>query len=317
MKERQPSHKRHVIPITISLMGCLSILFLMPSSFAQITNPSTGDTIAQYCSSGVCHTPGGTTVINKTSPQIQPVQNNDTIGSLKLSQSCLGSVCSGVVNQVQQLGTIGIQLSQVCLRDAMFNLTTDCLNYNDLKPLDNTNPIYAGQWVSEPYEHRLPPKIRNHDVFNPNPWAIMVDPNPDFTVSAKMIIVDTHFTWTNQNDSSDRGLSAKSYHDRYVSDDCMEARVGPNLTLIRDTINYLESNCTATTINVTQFSNQTEIPFSYNNSFSTLHLDTYLKSILHGHTITTNSSMTTGGLGPTDCIRHQCSFTDPYKKVGW
>ena len=315
MNERHPPQKRHAVSITISIIGCLSIL-LMPSIFAQVTNPSTGDTIAQYCSNGTCHTPGTNQVINRTSQSVQPIQNNDTVGSLTLTQSCIDKTCNKIVS-VQQLGKIGIQLSQVCLRDAIFNLTTTCLNYNDLKPLDNTIPFFAGQWVHKPYEHRLAPKIRNHENFNQNPWAIMVDPNADFTTSAKMIIVDTHFTWTNQNDTADRGLAMKSYKDRYVSDDCNEARVGPSLPLIQDTITYLESGCTSTSMNTTKIISQAEIPFSYDNSFSTLHLDTYYKSILHGHTITTNSSLTTGGLGPQDCIRHTCSFKDPYAKAGW
>ena len=313
MKERQPPHKRHVIPITaLIILGCLSI----SSSYAQVSNPSTGDTIAQYCSNGICHTPGTTKIINRTSIQIHPVQTNDTIGSVKLTQSCVGNVCSNVVSSIQQLGTIGIQLSQVCLREAMNNLTTGCLNYKDLKPLDNTIPFFAGQWIEKPYEHRLLPKVKNHEVFNPNPWAIMVDPNPDFTTTAKMIIVDTHFTWTNQNDSSDRGLQMKSYEDRYVSDNCDEARVGPNLALIQDTITYLESGCTSTNMNVTKIISQKEIPFSYENPYSTLHLQSYLQSFLHGHNYFTGNQ-TSAGLGPGDCIHKQCSYSDPYKKAGY
>jgi len=314
MTERHPPHKRHEVSITISIIGCLSIL-LIPNAFAQVTNPSTGDTIAQYCSNGTCHTPGGNTVLNRTSVSVQPIQNNDTVGSVKLTKSCIGNNCNQIVS-IQQLGKIGIQLSQVCLRDAIFNLTTNCLNYGDLKQFDNTIPFFAGLWVDKPYEHRLSPKIKNHENFNSNPWAIMVDPNADFTTSAKMIIVDTHFTWTNQNDTADRGLSMKSYQDRYVSDDCNEARVGPSIPLIQDTITYLESGCTTSNMNTTKIISQAEIPFSYNNSYSTLHLQSYLQSILHGHS-SSNTNKTAGGLGPQDCIRHTCTFTDPYKKVGW
>lgn len=312
MKERQPPHKRHVVPITISLMGCLSIL-LLPSSFAQVTNPSTGDTIAQYCSSGVCHTPGTNPIINKTSPQIQPIKNNDTIGTVKLTKSCIENVCGQVTSSIQQLGKIGIQLSQVCLADLKNHLNSTCLKYSDLKQFDNTNPLYAGLWVDKPYEHRLNPKIRNHENFNPNPWAIMVDPNPDFTTLAKMIIVDNHFNYTNQNDSSNRGLIMKVYQDRYVSDNCVEARVGPDIALIQDTINYLESGCINTNMNTTKIITQKEIPFSYDNPYSSLHLDTYQQSILHGHSYY-NGNKTGGGLGPSDCIRHQCIFKDPYAK---
>lgn len=308
--ERHPPHKRHVIPITISIIGCLSIL-LMPSSFAQVTNPSTGDTVGTYCSSGVCHTPGG--VINPTRPNVTiTIPVNNTVGTVKLTQSCIGKICNKITT-VQQIGKIGIQLSMVCLAELKSHTNSSCLNYNDLKQFDNTNPLYAGLWVEQPYEHRLAPKIRNHENFNPNPWAIMVDPNADYTTSAKMIIVDTHFTWTNQNDSSDRGLQMKSYVDRYVSDNCVEARVGPSLPLIQDTITYLESGCTTSNMNTTKIISQKEIPFSYANSYSTLHLQSYLASILHGHS-GANTNNTGGGIGPQDCIRHTCSFKDPYAK---
>ena len=314
MKERQPSHKRHVIPIAISIIGCLSIL-LLPQSFAQVTNPSTGDTVGTYCASGVCHTPGA--VINPVRPNVTiAIPVNNTVGTVKLTQSCIGDTCNKITT-LHQLGKIGIQLSQVCLSELKSHLnSTDCLNYNDLKQFDNTNPLWAGLWVEVPYEHRLPPKIKNHENFNPNPWAIMVDPNADYTTSAKMIIVDTHFTWTNQNDSSNMGLQMKSYQDRYVSPDCNEARVGPSLPLTEDTITYLESGCVTTNMNTTKITTQKEIPFSYNNQYSTLHLQSYLQSILHGHS-STNTNKTAGGLGPQDCIRHTCSFKDPYAKAGW
>src|SRR6185437_10644029 len=132
------------------------------------------------------------------------------------------------------------------------------------------------------------PKIKNHENFNSNPWAIMVDPNADFTTSAKMIIVDTHFTWTNQNDTSDRGLSMKSYEDRFVASNCMEARLGPSLPLIEDTINYLESGCKSTNMNITKIITQKEIPFSYDNPYSTLHYQSLVSKV-----------KATGGLG--DC----------------
>jgi len=309
--ERQPFHKRYPLG-TLSLLGCLSIIILIPYANAQVTNPSTGSTIAQYCSNGICHTepvPPRNTNASAT-PTASP------IGSVKLSQSCIGNNCSKSI-QVTQLGKIGIQLSQVCLMDLKNHLNSTCLNYNDLKDFDNTNPLWAGLWVEQPYEHRLNPKIKNHENFNPNPWVVMVDPNADYTVGARMVTVDNHFTWTNQNDSSNKGLALKSYVDRYVSDDCQEARVGPNLSLIKDTIAYLESNCTANTMNTTNITTQVEIPFSYNNPYSTLHYEDLIKKVTHGHTTTTNSTRVTGGLGLGDCIHKVCSYTDPFKKSGW
>ena len=317
MKERQPTHKLHVIPITISLIGCLSIILIIPA-YAQVTNPSTGDTIAQYCSSGICHTPGGpTTIITRNSSSQQVPPQASPIGIVKLSQPCIGNYCSKL-NETTQLGKISVKLSQVCETLLKNNMSNSCINYKILRVVDNTNPLYAGQWVEQPWYHRLAPKIKNHEIFNNNPWAVMVDPNSDFAVNSKLITVeDGSFPWINQDDSSIGGLVIKTHVDRRVTSDCNEALVAPNLNLIKDTISYLESGCTTTTYNDTKLTYQKEIPFSYDNQYSTLHLQYYLKLIMNGHSsgITNHTS---GGLGPSLCINGKtCNFTDPYKKAGW
>ena len=304
MFERQPFHKP-VPSIAISLLGCLSLIILIPSSYAQVTNPSTGDTIAQYCSNGICHTPGGpTTIITRNSSSVQAAPQATPIGTVKLSQPCIGNYCN-TVTQVTQLGKIGIQLTNVCLTDLKNHLNSTCFNYNDLKVFDNTNPLWAGRWVEQPYEHRLNPKIKNHENFNPNPWVVMVDPNADYTLNAKMIYVaDKSFTWIDPNDASNKGLAMKTHVDRYVSPNCMEATVAPNLVIIDDTIKYLESGCTITNYNDTKIINQKEIAFSYDNPYSTLHYQAQLKQV-----------KATGGLGL--CLQNQCNIKDPYKKVGY
>jgi len=314
IQERHPFHKQYPLGTIIPLLGCLSIL-LIPSAFGQVTNPSTGDTIAQYCSNGICHTLGGSTVAFKAN-HTNTFTTNSANGSVSLTHICIQNQTCNKVITVNQLGRIGLQLSSVCQRMVMNHVNSTCLTYDTIKSLDNTNPLYAGQWVSVPYEHRLSPKIKNHENFNPNPWVIMADPNADFTSNARMIIVDDHFTWTDQNDTAIGGLAMKSHADWYVSSDCTEARVGPSLNLIQEAINYIESNCSANPFNNTKTTYQKEIPFSYANPYSTLHYLDQLKSLLHGHS-SDNTNKTAGGLGPQDCIRHQCSYTDPYKKAGW
>ena len=290
MNERQPPHKRHVIPITISLMGCLSILLISPV-YAQVTNPTNENTISKYCSSGTCSTGP---IINFNYSAIQ------SSNSLKFPN------------------LIGIQLSQACITMLKNHINSTCLTYNDLKQFDNTNPVWSGQWVDSPYYHRLNPKVKNQFSFNLNnqPNTVMVDPDSSFMAYAKMITVENgNFTWINPNDQSIGGLTTLTHVDRYLLG-CDNAIVAPNLSLIQDTIKYLESSCTTTSFNDTKLNTHTEIPFSYNNPYSTLHLSNYLSSFLHGHSYF-NATETTAGLGPSDCIHKQCSYTDPYKKVGY
>jgi|SRR6185437_1814580 len=302
MTERQAFnyHKLKPIPI-IALLACLSI----SSAYGQVTNPSTGDTIAQYCANGICHTPGGPTLIlNKTSPSLQPTPVQTPVGKVKLSQPCIGDNCSKVT-QVKQLGKIGIQLVPICITELKNHINSTCLNYNIIKPFDNTNPLWAGMWVEQPYEHRLNPKIKNHENFNPNPWSIMVDPNADYTINAKMIYVNNdNFTWINPDQTSNKGIVMITHMNRYVSPNCVEATVAPNLSLINDTIFYLESGCKTTSYNDTKIITQKEIAFSFNNPYSSLHYKEQVSNVKK-----------TGGLG--NCISQQCSYTDPYKKTGW
>lgn len=319
MIERQPYHKLTALTSTASLilLGCLSLILFSSPAFAQIANPSSGDTIAKYCSSGVCHTDSsGSSASNHSTPF--NFTSTTPVGQLKLSQSCIGNNCNKIT-QVTKLGKIGIQLSQACEIEFKNKLKTTCLPYHDMRRFDNTNQFFAGVWVDLPYEHRLSPKIKNHEIFNPNPWTVMVDPNSDFTINAKMItVVDKSFTWINPADNSSGGIIAKTHVDRWVSPDCTQATVAPDLLLINDTINYMESGCTTTHYNDVKMLNQTIIPWNFNNPYSTLKLDSYLQSIFHKHSYFSSQNRTNaGGLGPPDCIRHTCTFTDPFKKVGW
>lgn len=300
ISERHLFHK--LVPLgTISLLGCLSIILLTPTAFAQVTNPSTGDTVGTYCSTGVCHTPGGTAPIVRNSNASAAVSATP-IGTVKLSQTCIGDYCSKISSSIVQVGKISVKLSQVCETLLKYNMSNTCLDYKTLRIFDNTNPLYAGQWVDSPWYHRLSPKVKNHENFNPNPWAIMVDPNSDFSSNSKLITVeDGSFSWINKDEGSIGGLSVKTHADRYVNADCNEALVAPDLNIIQDTIKYLESGCSVTSFNDTKITTQKEIPFSYDNPYSTLKFQTQVSKI-----------KATGGLG--DCIHKICNYKSPYSK---
>src|SRR2546426_8615238 len=61
---------------------------------------------------------------------------------------------------------IGIQLSQDCLIMLKNGIKNNCLTYDKLTFLDNTNPLLSGRWVEKPFLHRDHPTVTNHYNFN-------------------------------------------------------------------------------------------------------------------------------------------------------
>lgn len=216
--------------------------------------PTGNNTVTQYCLNGICST-------SHTLPW------NATIG---LNQP--GMYTHGISQRLSPL--IGIQDTQVCLKLIKANSSNHCLTYDKLKSLDNTNPAFAGQWVQQPYYHRLAPKVLNHYNFNPNKFIVMVDPDPDFTARARMIYVtDKNFTWVNPNDVSTNNM-IKIYVNRSISD-CSIATVAPIPSLVNDTLHYMESGCTKTSYNDTQIGYMKQIPFDFANC-TQCHYQTWL-----------------------------------------
>lgn len=148
---------------------------------------------------------------------------------------------------------IGIQDSQVCLTLMKNHMPNHCLSYDILKPVDTTNSLISGNWVSFPYYHREKPRVIDHYRFTNNAWVVMVDPNPDFTTKAKMITVtNDNFTWVNTDETVKDNRVRVEHVNRSVSTSCNEATVAPILWLVKDTIQYLESGCTVTKYNDTK-----------------------------------------------------------------
>lgn len=211
---------------------------------------------------------------------------------------------------------IGIQLSPTCLTLIKNHMPTNCPTYDKLKPLDNTNPLWEGKWINDTYFHRELPRVKNHWVQNPNNIIVMVDPDPNFSLLAKMIIIQPdNFTYINPDETIGNNHTRNEYHNRYVTA-CSEATVAPNLFLIEDTLHYLENGC-----KLTAYKDKTTVtikatPWDYNNPFSSLHLQSYLSEMMHGHTFFIGNH-TQGGLGPSNCIMHQCNYKDPFSNPKW
>ena len=298
MFERQPQIPKHMLALTSTesylMLGCLSFILFFGSAYAQVANPSTGDTIAQYCSSGTCHT--------ATVPQINRTSINNNVLTFPAIKSNL----------------IGIQLSSTCFTYAKNNMSSTCFNYKDLIKFDNTDKYLAGKFTDKPYFHRLPSPVKNFWAFLDR-GVVMVDPNNDFTINAKMIIINPkNFTYIDPSEDQVNGTQNGKYHVGRLMNGCSEAQVASNYTLIKDTIIYMESGCTMTSYNNTKTIPLKQTPFIYINPYSSLRLDSYLKSIFHGHQFFSSVNRTmAGGLGPSNCLTHHCTFTDPYAKQGY
>lgn len=287
---------RSDILFLLGFFGVVALsLFIFNNVFADTS------TQAKYCTNGVCNT-------NTTSPYF-----NESIGIYKV-----GQYPGGI--KLYQTHKIGIQESKTCLTLLKNNMNSSCIPYDKLIHFDNTNPIWAGLWNQTGWFHRGPPLVKNHELANSHPYVVMVDPNPDFTTTARMIIVtDKNFSYINPDDKSNKGTTTIYHVDRFVAN-CELATVAPDISLINDTIHYLESDCTKTRYNDTRISSQPEISWQWNNPYSSLLQDSYLQSVLHGHKsfIKPNGTITGGGLGPQLCINgHKCNYTDPYKKAGY
>jgi len=207
---------------------------------------------------------------------------------------------------------IGIQLSQGCQIMEKNHIKSNCITYDRIKFLDNTNPLWSGLWVNDTWYHRLAPHVKNHEMMNLNTFVVMVDPNPDFTTRAKMIVIQSdNFTWINPDDGVGNNHTRIEHVNRMITD-CSQATVAPAISLIKDTLLYLENGCTHTNYNDKILIKTGNQPFSFVNPYSTLHQDTYLKSILHNH-LSYNGNHTSGGIGPSNCITHYCTpVKNPY-----
>ena len=273
-------NSKYIICSTIVLVFTLAIHFTLPNTYAD------NSTQTLYCNNGVCST-GGTQ---------KPLTNS--------SQGLYspGLYTGGV--SIQNAQRIGIQLSQTCLKMAEYNITSNCLSYKTLKNLDTTNPFYSGQWVATPYYHRLAPKVIDAYKFNTNNFVVMVDPDALFTTKARMIIVtNNNFTYVNPDETSKGGLVTISHINRFVAA-CELATVAPIPSLVNDTLKYMESGCTKTNYNDAVITYHKDIPFDYNNPYSSLHYDmAKLKANMHQ---------------TPNCITKKCDTPkDPYKKTAW
>lgn len=260
-------------------------------TIAGIIVPKVVSTQSQYCSNGTCGT-GGT-------PKI-PIN---------------------YTTSTEKYHVLLISLSQTCeILDK--NNMKGCPSVKDLMKYDTSNKLVSGKFVKHGDVYvRTPPQVKNNWLsyaYSKN-TVICVECYFDSTAISKsqeIIIQPNSFSYVNKTET-ENGNHLYNFNNRYMQG-CDVATISNVSGLLDDTINFMLHGCTANSTSFHEITNQTRTlqPWSYDNPYSSLHQITYLKDIMNGHA-NSNTNHTSGGYGPSDCLRHQCSFIDPYKKAGW
>lgn len=260
--------------------------FLVFSSTNAFADQST---ITKYCSNGTCSTG---------------------------SQS---SLPPNYTHAIVKIPLLIVSYSQTC-ENMIKNNISGCPPLDSITQYDTSNQYLSGKFIKQGDRTiRTDPQVKNHWLWyeGQGKTTVCIECKMDIASSQKslnIIIEPTSYSFTDKNDNIVK--DKWNYHnDRYMQG-CDTATISNIPNLLNDTIHYLLSDCTVTSFNGTVTKLVHVSPWDYNNPYSTLHQVSYLKDIMHSHSFY-NGNKTQGGLGPTDCIRHQCSFIDPYKKIGW
>ena len=248
------------------------------------------NTISQYCSNGTCTT-GGTP-----------------------------SIPLNYTHSNYHMPILFVNLSQACENMIKYNIP-GCPSLESMISFDTSNQNISGKFIKIGNDTiRTKPQVKSNWLYyagNTNK-IVCIECNADITVmqqSQQIIIQPTGFSFVDQVTNATKGQWL-SYSDRYMQG-CDTATISNNMQLLKDTIKYMLSGCTIkTSFNGTLSHKTHDTAWQYDNPFSTLHQSTYLKDIMHNH-VSYNGNNTAGGLGPSDCIRHTCTFTDPYHNKGW
>lgn len=233
----------------------------------------------------------------------------DIVNYTGLSKTNLGNYTSYSFIDKQKI--IGVQESQVCQALLKNHIPNNCIGYDKLKQIDNTNPLVYGMWLNDTWYHRGQTHVKNSYLFS-RPGTILVDPDSDYTVRAKMIISQNgDFTYINPDENVTNHFRTE-YYNVFVAG-CSQAIVSPDLKLINDTIHYMLNDCSDPNfyLNHSKKYSTPDTPFRM-NTWQMLQ-NNWIKTIFNGHQIVSDNH-TSGGFGPSDCIHFKCKYIDPGKK---
>lgn len=221
----------------------------------------------------------------------------------------LGKITIGTIAGTPKL--IGITLSQTCITLVKSNSTDDdCPSYKDLIKYDNTNQFISGKFVTtNGFFHRANMasssnnNFHHYQMYGSNKTLIMIDPDQPSMVYGQTITIVPHgLVWVSTVDPIKNNIRTQ-YHDRSVSSDCKTAKVtnknflfgNRTISLLNDTIAYLESGCKITSFNNTQTIVMKETPADYKHCVICAYKD-WLKKVK------TESSK--------NCINYKCAIPD-------
>lgn len=263
----------------------VSFLVLVIGTVQAFGDNSTQTT---YCKNGVCYTGSITIPANETF-------------------------------EVVHLPIIFVSYSQTC-ENMIKNNISGCPSVESMVNYDTSNQYVSGKFITQGNQTiRTSAEVKEHwkSYQASQKTIVCIDCEENiqaYQQSQNIIIQPTSYSFADKTGSQLITNQLFYSNDRYMQG-CDTATISNIPGLLNDTINYMLSGCTKTNFNGNVTKSVHVTAWQYDNPFSTLHTESYLKDILHGHYIFGN--MTGGGLGPSDCIRHQCSFTDPFKKAGW
>lgn len=147
---------------------------------------------------------------------------------------------------------ITIELSRTCIESIKSNQTTICPSYKELAKYDTTDQQISGKFFNDKgFYHRGVPLIKNHQIAQVYQGKVTkcVDCNAQVLLTAKNIMIEaSSFTYRSLADNVIKNFTRYEYTDRMVRD-CKIAIIAWNSTLLKDTIDYLESGCTKTNYN--------------------------------------------------------------------
>ena len=276
--------KYMLLRFIVSRIRYLLVVMLVVSSGHALAIPEPApppNTMQILCSSGTCHT--------------DDINNNSTLFNTPNGTSILHSPL------------IGITISNACITMEERNITSHCLTYPELAKFEKVNSLLAGKWISVPYPHKIYPTFKGVWNYYTGPNIVMIDPPSDFLMRAKNIIIqDDGFVRTDANDNI-TNTQLVQHLNRFVDGSCLIAQVAPILSLINDTIQYMQSDCSITHYNDTEKIQRVDIPFDL-NSYN-------VKQIDYMHNFNNHTRM-------NDCIHFKCQLQkDPWhnhdSKFGW
>lgn len=273
----------------LAIHTSISYAQVQDNTIAGIIVPKVISTQNHYCINGICGT-----------GKLAPIPSNYTHSNVHLP-------------------VLLINWSQTC-EMMMKNNIKGCTSIEQMIPFDTSNQYVSGKFVKQGNETiRTKPQIQNNWLYYKYSGKQIVCVECSFDIpstqeSQQIIIQPTTYSFVDKNVNN----ATKSYtyfNDRFMQG-CDTATISSIPGLLNDTIHYMLSGCKTTNFNGNVTKSVHNTPWDYDNPYSTLHLSRYLKFIIPNHSAT-NTNHTSGGYGPSDCIRHSCGFKDPYSRSGW